>query len=213
MQFKDLQNRWEHLRQVPLPGAEIQYRMAPMRRKPVLAAEQIRARARQSAVVAVIENVDEEAHLLVIKRSHYRGVHSGQISLPGGKREAADRSFLDTALRELREEVGIAEHLPKVLRPLTELYIPPSNFWVQPYIALLEDRVDLSPQEREVSGIFHLPLSGLLHPESRQNSRVKVSNGSYQAVPSFQYGGLTIWGATAMIINELLWLLETSEQK
>ena len=74
--------------------------------------------------------------LALILRKTYKGVHSAQIGFPGGKLEATDGSLRDTALRETEEEIGVKQNKVVVLKKLTEVYIPPSNFLVQPFIGL-----------------------------------------------------------------------------
>ena len=140
-------------------------------------------------------------YLSLIKRSEYQGVHSGQISFPGGKSELSDASLEETALRECREELGISlEAVPKLI-PLTPLYIPPSNFLVSPFITYNPQDPDFFPDAREVASHIELPLFKLMELEIEQR---KLAEGPLQGspVPCYFYQGHIIWGATAMILTE-----------
>src|SRR5690606_5109410 len=94
---------------------------------------------RKSAVLSLFYPKDKQTYLLLIVRSEYVGIHSAQISFPGGKMEAFDMSLEDTALRETEEEVGITKDKIKIIKPFSELYIPPSNFLVSPFMGISKD--------------------------------------------------------------------------
>ncbi|NUO03749.1 MAG: CoA pyrophosphatase, partial [Saprospiraceae bacterium] len=117
----------------PLPGQEAQYRMARAFRPVTVSPPENAALA---GVLALFFPKNDEWQLALIERvvTHAGDRHSGQISFPGGKYEAADGILMNTALREAHEEVGIAPEEVKMLGPLTELYIPVSNFLVHPFV-------------------------------------------------------------------------------
>ena len=95
--------------------------------------------------------------------------HSGQLSFPGGAEEPGDEGdLLTTALRECREEVGVAVHTSRVLGPLTPLFIPPSQFWVHPFVAWSPNTPAFLLQATEVADVLLLPLDDL--PGADQSS-------------------------------------------
>jgi 8-oxo-dGTP pyrophosphatase MutT (NUDIX family) len=158
---------------------------------------------RLAAVMILLYPKNGQLHFLLIVRNSYEGVHSSQIAFPGGKNEDFDDDLYQTALRETFEEVGILPEKIKLIRELTSLYIPPSNFMVHPFMGYCEQTIHVIPNEREVSGIIEVPLE-LLNDESLF-SLVTISNSymNKSNVPALLIEGYTIWGATAMILSEL----------
>jgi len=164
--------------------------------------------AKRAAVLLLCYPKGEEMYLSLIKRAAYQGVHSGQISFPGGKPEPMDASLEDTALRECREELGVSLQAVSELIPLTPLYIPPSNFLVSPFVTYDPQYPDFFPDAREVASHIELPLFKLMELEIEQR---KLTEGPLQGspVPCYFYEGHTIWGATAMILTEFKVFLAT----
>lgn len=193
-----------------LPGEEAQYRMVPGTRKRLSLQNIDHAKVRHAAVLALFENRAGEAYILLTRRQKYRGVHSGQLSLPGGKREAYDRDYRATALRETHEEVGVAPESVVILSALSELYIPPSNFYVYPFLGLSPKAQKTVAQESEVRFIHRIAAADLLHPAHEVQREVRLSQGYKMTVPAFEIEGLLIWGATAMILGEIKALLQAS---
>ncbi|MEM9987448.1 MAG: CoA pyrophosphatase, partial [Bacteroidota bacterium] len=132
---------------------------------------------------------------------------------PGGGRDAEDENFTATALREADEEMGIKRNHLSVLGPLTELYIPPSNSLVFPFLAHAERRPDFVPDPVEVDEILEIPI-GHFQEESRQGLHpVRVTKGLNIEAPGFTVlDGELIWGATAMMMAELVHLIEEVSQ-
>lgn len=196
--------------QQPLPGQEAQYRMAPTYR-PKLAPEQIMANnPKVGAVMILLYEKDGEFNTVFTQRHSYDGVHSGQMSFPGGKREEGDANLSITALRETEEEIGVPPALIETLGSLTELYIPPSNFLVHPFVGYADKRPDFKPQEAEVKEIVELPLSFFLNPENiNSKTQIKLYNGNVVTVPAYVYNEFVIWGATAIILSEFTYMLES----
>jgi 8-oxo-dGTP pyrophosphatase MutT (NUDIX family) len=128
--------------------------------------------------------------------------HAGQISFPGGQREGTE-SLAETALREAEEEVALDPAAVELLGTLTPLYIPPSNFCVHPHVGALPHRPSLTPTDREVERILHAPLSRLLAPETRV-VKPWTLHGEDVEVPCYEIEGHAVWGATAMMLAELL---------
>ena len=194
----------------PLPGEEAQYLLAPLKRQRRVQWIDRKAEAKKAAVLATIVEKNRDPHLIYITRSTYPGVHSGQISFPGGQWEQADQDFLETALRESKEEVGLEASLLSEVRPLTDLYIPPSNFWVQPFLALADELPELTAEEKEVAEIHLFDINELLEENSVKVTEVQISNGMTIKSPAYVLGQRKIWGATAMITSEILAMLRQS---
>lgn len=149
-----------------------------------------------------------QTQLLLILRKTYPGVHSNQISFPGGKQEATDANLLETALRETEEEVGVVQTEITVVRALSDLYIPPSNFEVRPFIGLYERKKPFLPQASEVEALVEVPLSALMDDRVLIMRRLSTSYAREIEVPAFELEGHVVWGATAMMLSEIKELLK-----
>lgn len=194
--------------QFGLPGQEAQFRMAHVVRQQ---AAKPPPNARQAGVLALLYPKQTNWHLVFIERQPHYGHdrHAGQISFPGGKYEDADSSLQQTALRETEEEVGVPRHAVNMLGKLTELYIPVSNFLVHPYLGIAEDRPQFVPDTTEVKAILEVPFAHLCNPATRQTTHLQLSsNITLKNVPYFNVEGKILWGATAMMVSELLALAE-----
>ncbi len=190
----------EKLRQ-PLPGIDAQYEMAPSTRKRYPVNELQPGSYRQSAVAILLYEKNDQIHLPLTKRHAYDGKHSGQISFPGGKQDDKDESLMHTALRELREETGITGHV-EVIGGLTPIYIPVSNFYVEPYIVWHRESITFSPDAREVQSLIELDIDLLKSDEIVVTEGIVNGDGYQLKTPYFNVRGEIVWGATAMILNE-----------
>jgi 8-oxo-dGTP pyrophosphatase MutT (NUDIX family) len=195
--------------QGPLPGREAQYRMAhAVRTQYPHAAEH----ARKAGVLALFYPKDDRWHIVLIERDsrNPNDRHRGQISFPGGQFEPGDQTLANTALREAEEEVGAPAKDIQLLGALTELYIPVSNFSVSPYVGMMNYAPTFSPQQEEVNDILEVPFELFTDPGNvRQKDMAVGPNGSLKlrGVPYFHIFDRTVWGATAMMLNELVELL------
>ena len=138
---------------------------------------------------------------VVTLRPTYEGIHSGQISLPGGRFELTDENLMQTALRETDEEIGMDPAEVTIIGQLTELYIPPSNYLVQPFVGFTSGSPVFNPQPKEVEQIIEIPVRQLLDEKNVREKEISVAGIQFSA-PSFVIDRTTIWGATAMILNE-----------
>jgi 8-oxo-dGTP pyrophosphatase MutT (NUDIX family) len=129
------------------------------------------------------------------------------MALPGGKHEPHDTDLIETALRETYEEIGVKVDRKFVLGELSKLYIPPSNITVSPILAMIEDQPSYLPDPLEVEDITEVSVNALQSPENYDVKDIKIHDGRVLEAPSFQISGKTIWGATAMMLSELLFLL------
>ncbi len=149
---------------------------------------------------------NNETRLVLMLRNKYKGVHSNQISLPGGKVDRLDKSLKDTALRETYEEIGLHRDDIEIVGELSSVYIPPSNFNVFPFIGYSSKTPKFLPDSKEVSLILSPKLSYILGMEIVE-SVVEVNN-SKQKVPSFLIDNHILWGATAIMIHEFVLLFK-----
>ena len=195
--------------QGPLPGKNAHYRMAHVGRRGELT---VPDHARQAGVLALFyPDRKEQWNLALIERVSHNpnDRHGGQISFPGGRFEKADGTLVRTALRETQEEIGVDSSEVQVLGPLTDLYIPVSNYQVHPFVGIMYHTPSFSPQWEEVAAVVEVPLELLCDPSTRQTTDLRLSaNILLKDVPYFNVFGKVIWGATAMMLNELLELLE-----
>lgn len=190
----------------PLPGPDAQMTMAPVRPKSVERLTVHGRNCREAAVLALLTPHAGAAHLLMTVRRAHLTDHPGQVSFPGGRRER-DEDLRETALRETHEEVGLESGEIDVLGCLTPLYVPPSNFCVYPFVGSTRDLPKLRPHDDEVERIVHVPLA-LLRREEALRSEERTIRGERLLVPYFEVDELIVWGATAMMIAELLALFD-----
>ncbi len=194
--------------QKPLPGEEAQFEMAHVKREKI-AANSIDADAyRPSAVLILLyPNEQQQTSVLLIERMTYNGHHSGQIAFPGGKVEPTDRDLQETALREFYEETG-ADITPTVIGKLTPVYIPISKFMVQPFVSYVEQKPNFSASAYEVNALIEWEIDHLLNPNIIKETTVEPIPGYKLKTPYFDVQGKVLWGATAMMLNELKWVLK-----
>ena len=204
----EIRKRLEERLRSGLPGEEGQYLMAPAERRQLPGD---RTDARRAAVLCLLYPHNDNWSILLMKRRSYPGVHSDQISFPGGQVEDQDIDLLETALRETREEMGISVTRDAVIGPLTELYIPPSNFMVYPFLGLLDHRPPIHPEDEEVDEVIEAEFSLFLREDIKGSKAIRTSYGTYE-VPVYEYNGHTIWGATAMMLSELAVLVRESAE-
>ena len=162
--------------------------------------------ARPASVLALIYPIEDVHHLLFIQRTSPPGDrHGGQISFPGGSADSGDESAAATALREAEEEVGIDPTRVELLGELTPLYIPVSNFLVNPFVGYLPGRPTFILQVSEVARVLELPLADFFAEGVVARRDKKLYNGLVlKDVPHWQVSGEAVWGATAMIVGELV---------
>lgn len=184
--------------------------MAPLERINVLNHIDIEKRNPRKAAVLVLFYPDENHNtkLVLTLRKTYRGVHSNQVGLPGGKVEGFDKSLQATALREAEEEVGVIPKDVTIYKALSQVYIPPSNFKVFPFIGTINYTPDFIPQDEEVAKIIEVFLDDFLDENKLIITEMTTSYALKIAVPAFQLNGFTVWGATAMMLSEVKELLK-----
>jgi 8-oxo-dGTP pyrophosphatase MutT (NUDIX family) len=161
------------------------------------------ARARHAAGLLLLFPIEERTHVVLTVRSQAVR-HAGQVSLPGGVVESGE-TIGEAAIREAREEVALTEPV-RIIGTLTPLDIPVSGFRLHPVLAVTQNRPLLSASDGEVARVLELPLATLLDPATVA-WRAMTRGGQAVDAPAFVVGDIVIWGATAMVLAELLAML------
>jgi 8-oxo-dGTP pyrophosphatase MutT (NUDIX family) len=190
-----------------LPGVKAQELLSPFLRNPSFELSLENENTKKSAVLLLIHPIKDELHIAFIKRQIYNGVHSGQISLPGGKYEIEDIDLKSTALREANEEIGVNKIDIKIIGELTPLYIPISNIKVFPFVGFTLNKQSFEINKNEVLELINVSLSSLLEKNNYKRTIIK-ENGIDIDIIYFDAKGNYIWGATAMILSEFVEILK-----
>lgn len=188
-----------------LPGEKTHLPLLPSGRK---VSSEVRHKAinpiSSAVAIHIVMEETNDISLVLIERSKYSGAHSGQIAFPGGKVETDDLDLLSTARRESEEEIGLSISVGEYIGELTPVYIPISNFDVYPFVILHEKLPELIANEREVEGIIIGSLSSFTAQNAIQYREVEFVKGNKPTkVPGFTIGDKWLWGASALIVNEL----------
>ena len=210
MDFRDFEKRIVNVTKMELPGESVQFKMAPMERLQELRreAKNINTARRAGVMSLFYPSEDFETRLILILRKTYNGVHSAQVGFPGGKLELEDKTIQDAALRETEEEVGVSRETISVLKQLTEIYIPPSNFFVQPFLGIITELPKFVAQEEEVEALIEVTLQDFMDDINITTQILSTSYATSLEVPAFKLNGHIVWGATAMVLNEIRELLK-----
>ena len=192
--------------QQPLPGAMAH---EPLRATPVGEVRPVfehKAPPKPGSVMILLYPDEGEIKFPLTKRPEYLGAHSGQVSLPGGKAEPGETP-IETALREAEEEIGIRPDNLEVIGTLSEFFVIPSNFKVTPVIAVQRNRPLFVPDPVEVVRVLEGTISGLLRDDAVAVKEITAARVYRLNAPHFLMENEIVWGATAMMLNELRTIL------
>jgi 8-oxo-dGTP pyrophosphatase MutT (NUDIX family) len=204
MHFDEFLKYTPKIQNVELPATNAHAKMSPSNRLELLKNIDFeKTKPRKAAVMMLFYPKHSQTHLALILRNSYNGVHSSQIAFPGGKVEEDDIDLSDTALRETHEEIGIHPMNIELVRSFTEVYIPPSNFMVYPFMGYSLSELNFVLQKEEVAGLVELPMVDFLDDKILENKILKTSYAEAFDVPGFQVNEHFVWGATAMMLSEL----------
>ena len=194
----------------PLPGALSHLKMSPSHRMEDFSGlNDMMPLAKRSAVLVLLFPDQGQLKTVFIKRSEYDGVHSGQISFPGGQFESTDRSFEATAIRETYEEIGVSSDKIQLVGQLTDFYIPPSNFLVKVFVGYSSQKPEYIPDKKEVQSVIEVNVDDLYDKNNiTQMEFYSTSRKALVNAPTYIINGVEIWGATAMIVSDLLDVLK-----
>lgn len=187
-----------------LPGAAAQARMAPGYRLELLG-KAAGEGWREAAVLLLLYERDGEARFALMERPAGEGTHAGQLSLPGGALEPGEAGVA-CALREYREELGPLPKLAAGPLALSALEVPPSRFFVRPFVAVAARAPDFLPNPDEVACVLEPSLDELLDPANARDYEASWGGKAWR-VPYYLLCGRRVWGATAMILAEFAALL------
>lgn len=156
-----------------------------------------------AVLILLYYNNDKLCFPLITRQSHHpEDKHRGQIALPGGRKDLEDEDTHITSLRECSEEIGVHRDQIELLGALSPLYIPVSYHHVFPYVGYYHGELKFNLQASEIHSIHEIEVADLLEIENRKSQELKTTDGPIKEVPTIQIGDLTIWGATAMILEE-----------
>lgn len=209
MDFQDFISCIPKITATPLLALEAHALMMPPERAEMTKESKFEElKARKAAVMMLVYPKENQAHLILILRNSYHGIHSSQIAFPGGKVELEDASIQHAALRETYEEIGISANIITVIKPFTEVYIPPSNFIVYPFLGYSSEALYFIPDANEVAGLIELPIADFLNENTVVNKMMATSYSKETVVPAFKIKEYFVWGATAMMLSELKEMLK-----
>ncbi len=190
------------------PGLEAQLKLCPQPPPSTLTFQQVWPSCLKAAVLVLFYPKDGQIHLIFIKRTHLVQHHQNQISFPGGQLDE-NESIEEAALRETQEELGLSTEEVKIIGQLTPLYVQSSNFCIFPVVAIARKSLNFQPSKVEVEEIIEVPLHHLLAPENLKQE-IWLLRGREALVPFYLFDSHKIWGATAMILAELLEILRVA---
>ena len=186
-------------------------KMAPLERISHMDADNyLEKNPKKAAVLMLFYPKNEIVHLALIVRNTYSGVHSSQIGFPGGKVELSDANLAETALRETHEEVGVHPNKIKIIKAFSEVYIPPSNFLVAPFMGIAHEELLFIPNETEVKSVLEFTLTDFLNDKNITTVNISTSYAKAIDVPAFVIDNNIVWGATAMMMSELKEVLKSA---
>ena len=189
-----------------LPGTEVQWQMASSDRMVRNFPREPGPDAKVAAVLILLFPEKGSVHTVLMQRPEYKGVHGGQISFPGGKKEATDKDIIHTAIREAHEETGLIQEEISVIDTLTPLFIPVSNTLVTPVLAWTKSKPEFRHHPGEVVFLFDAEISKFLDHSIIRIKPMEI-HGEMINVKYYGYDGKVIWGATAMMLHELLTII------
>lgn len=204
--FEEFVKKLQDQLKTELPGFSAQKLMAPLGRKPPIEYLKKGIVPKKSAVLILLypQTTPFSVKTVLIQRPENEGgAHAGQISFPGGAYDKSDPDLRETALREAEEEIGVNRGPITVIGELSPLYIPVSNFMVQPFVGITNKLPEFNIHTKEVTRLIEVSINDLLEEGNRKTIErfIKVLNAEMQ-VPCYDINGKIIWGATAMIIAE-----------
>ena len=210
MNFDTFLKSVSKIENIELPGESSQIKMSPPFRLELMERykESMKNSKKAGVLVLFYPDRNKQTHLVLILRKTYQGVHSAQVGFPGGQIEKQDISIEYAAIRETFEEIGVPKQDVRILKSLTKLYIPPSNYTVYPFLGISTKTPHFKLEEKEIEDAIEVALSHFLDEGNIITTSVTTSYKIDVEVPAFLLNGHIVWGATAMMLSELKDLLK-----
>jgi 8-oxo-dGTP pyrophosphatase MutT (NUDIX family) len=209
--ISQLSQKLKYRLSLPLPGITAHLKMMHEERKKTIMRYKTPDNAKKGAVLILLFPDEHKIKTVLLLRQEYDGVHSGQVSFPGGKWEEGDNDLAATAVREAYEETGVMKDDVQIAGALSPIYIPPSNFLVYPFVGTISYKPDFLPSTIEVQTLIEADIEKLCDDSIISEKEITLKNGIKMVVPYYNIGGHTVWGATAMILSEFRMLLTEIE--
>lgn len=206
MDMLALVDKLQHRLKEELPGAKAHELLRAIPVDTTIPKFEHKAPPKPGSVLILLYPEANEIYFPLIKRPDYLGAHSGQVSLPGGKAEAGE-SVYETALREAEEEIGVKSTSVKVIGRLSDFFVIPSNFMVTPVLGIAEGKPTWVPDKHEVARVLHGRLDSIVNENAIKTQEILAAGRYRMLAPHFEVEGEIVWGATAMMLNELRWVL------
>ncbi|MBS1951067.1 MAG: putative Nudix hydrolase NudL [Cytophagales bacterium] len=202
MKLIELADRLQTRLQQPLPGAMAHEMLRATPAGSLIPKFNHASQPRPGSVIILLYEEFGAIRFPLTKRPDYVGAHAGQVSLPGGKTEK-NENYIQTALRECEEEIGVPSDHIQVIGKISDFYIAPSNFIISPVVAYSTSPPEFYPQESEVARILNGNLDELLRSDAIHTQEILAAKKYPMIAPHFLIEGEIVWGATAMMLNEL----------
>jgi len=192
----------------PLPGYKAHIEMAPYRKKVELNFENNKPKI--ASTLLLLYPKDNDIYFCLIERTEYEGTHSKQISFPGGRNENRE-TIKETALRECHEEIGVPRQEINIIGEMTQVYVPPSNYLIHPFVGYCDTKPTFIADPREVKTIIEIKMNELSKPDLIKNQKMNFGSKDqrFQAdVPYLDLNDKIVWGATSVVLNEFRRMLQ-----
>lgn len=201
-----LHSFYEYLRErssEELPGRKAQMKMSPVPLDPdfVLPGKESDTAHPSSVLIPLYPDDNSQLNVILTLRTDSIR-HAGQISFPGGRREGSETAE-ETALRETEEEIGVVRKQVQIACSITPLYLHRTDNQITPFVGFLEEKPELQPNPAEVKEAFAIPLQNLINGKNFKKEQWNLSHTSFH-VPFWTVHDVPLWGATAMMMSELL---------
>lgn len=212
MNFDELTSFLEKRVQLPMPGAAAHRLMTPKLADGAPVKMKHSTPPRKGGVLILLYQDGPDVYFPLIQRPQYEGIHSGQMALPGGRYEEGDEDQFFTAMRETEEEIGVPVDQIEIIGSLSEFFVAASNYLVLPAIGITRSMPTFTPEPREVDEVVPARVVDLIHPDTLKEKEIVVRNNYRLTCPYFDLENRTVWGATAMMLSELVAILREFNQ-
>jgi 8-oxo-dGTP pyrophosphatase MutT (NUDIX family) len=202
MKLADLVGKLEQRLKLPLPGPAAHEPLRAVATGALKPKFEHKVSPNPGGVLILLYEEEGLIKFPLTKRPDYLGTHGGQISLPGGKTEPGEDSIA-AALREGEEEIGVNRGEITVIGQLSDFFVIPSNFIVTPVIGYMHQRPLFTPDPKEVVRVLEGNIQQLIRPDAVQTKEILAARVYPMLAPHFEIDGEIVWGATAMMLNEL----------